>query len=661
MPITNTVIQTIKKDNEMYLDWLNKIGIDVGPDSYLAGPFVSPPYPVWPRNHDNFHYPLGMRRLLSLGFAGIKKEALDNAQKFNGNEKEYLLLIAQVYSAVIEIVKKFSLAAQKLGLKEIHKTCVALTERAPQTFLEACQLYWFAVIFRIGTSTVGRTDQHLFHFYKNDVGRNILTCHEAKKIVDELLFRFEKRGSGVGDTLQNIMLSGQDADGNDQTNDISYIILESMIINKYIEPKINVRLHKNSTPRLLELVARLQLTGRGICTVFNDDFIIKGLKLCGRPEKIAYNYCNDGCSEIILDGCGETWFRYIDCVKAVEHVLFNGAENIPDKKKMQYYSSMQDSIDVGSPIRKGLSTGDFLKMESFDEFYEAYLKQIKYQIRVMLKDPYNSDAYPMRLFTAATMPDVLENATEPYRNPSCYHTYGLFIGSLGTAVNSLAAVKYLIYDKKNICREDLLSALRNNFQDYRVLQGLCKGAPKFGNDDDFVDKLAVDIAGKFALWVQEHKDRTGRPILPGLYNHLFNHTAYSVGATPDGREFGSLVGEHISPTPGTALKGPTAVINSVCKLNLSEQVFGSTLHLNLPLTVFKEIEHPESILISLVKVFCQKGGCVLNINILDKQKLLDAQKHPDRYKDLIVRVWGFSYYFVLLSKEMQDHVIARAQ
>lgn len=661
MPSTDTTIQAIKKDNGMYLGWLDKVRIDVSGDFYLAGPFASPPYPVWPRNHDNFHYPLGMRRLLSLGFAGIKKEALDNAQKFNGNEKEYLLLIAQVYSAVIEIVKKFALAAQKLGLKEIHKTCIALTERAPQTFLEACQLYWFAIVFRIGTSTVGRIDQHLFYFYKNDVGKNILTCHEAKKIVDELLLRFEKRGSGVGDTLQNIMLSGQDTAGNDQTNDLSYIILESMIANKYIEPKINVRLHKNSPPRLLELTARLQLTGGGICTVFNDDFIIEGLKRYGRPDEIAYNYCNDGCSEVILDGCGETLFRYIDCVKAVEHVLFNGAENIPDKKKMQYYSSLQDSIDVGSPVKKGLSTGDFLKMESFDEFYEAYLKQIKYQIGGMLRDPYNSDAYPMRLFTAATMPDVLENALEPYTNPSCYHTYGLFIGSLGTAVNSLAAVKYLVYDKKNICRKDLLSALRNNFQDYRILQGLCKGAPKFGNDDDFVDKLAVDIAGKFALWVQEHKDRTGRPILPGLYNHLFNHTAYSVGATPDGREFGSSVGEHISPTPGTALKGPTAVINSVCKLNLSEQVFGSTLHLNLPLMVFKGIEHPERILMSLVKVFCQKGGCVLNINILDKQKLLDAQKHPDRYKDLIVRVWGFSYYFVLLSKEMQDHVIARAQ
>jgi formate C-acetyltransferase len=661
MSIPDILIKSAKDDTDIYLDWLKKIEIYVSKELYLAGPFISPQYPVWPRRHDNFHYPLGMRKLLSLGFAGIKSAALKNAQKYKGNKKEYLLLIANVYSAVIEIVRNISLAAQKQGLEEMYRVCDVLTERQPQTFLEACQLYWLSMIFRINTSAIGRIDQHLYPFYKKDTEKKILTGQKAKKIIEELLFRFEKRGAGVGDTLQNIMLSGQDAKGNDQTNDISYMVLETMLAKKYIEPKINVRVHKKSPQKLLELVARLQLSGSGICTVFNDEAIIPGLKQYGRPDEIAYNYCNDGCSEIILDGSGETWFRYIDCVKAVEHVLFNGEENIADKKRMQYYSSLQDFVDVKSPVVKGLHTGDFSKMEGFDEFYKAYLKQIEYQIGVILKEPFNNDDSPMRLFTAATMPGVLERGREPYSNQYCYHTYGLFIGSLGTAVNSLAAIKYLVYDNKSVSRRDLLLALRDNFTGHALLQELCKGAPKFGNDDDYVDNLAVDIAVKFASWVCGYKDRMGRPILPGLYNHLFHHTAYSVGATPDGREFGFPVGEHISPTPGTAVNGPTATINSVCKLNLSEQTFGSTLHLNLPCSTFKGIEHPENILISLIKVFCQKAGCVLNINVLDTQQLLEAQKQPERYKDLLVRVWGFSYYFVLLSKEMQDHVIARSQ
>lgn len=659
--ISETLINAITSDTERYIDWLNSIELYVDKSLFLAGPFLSPKYPVWPRYHDNFHYPLGMKKLLSLGFSGIKDLALKNADRFEGNQKQYLLLISQVYNEIINVIKKFTIVAKDNNQNNIFQVCNSLLQNPPKTFLEACQLYWFATIFRIGTSTVGRIDQHLFPYYKSDMERGIMNEDITKKIISGLLYRFEKRGDGKGDTLQNITLSGQNAKGEDKTNPLTYLILESFLENNYIEPKINMRISNKSPQRLLEYVTELQMRGSGICTILNDDAIIKGLLRYKRPVEIASEYCADGCTEIILDGVGATWFRYIDCVKAIEHTLFQGEENIPSKEKLQYYSNYQDYVDVEAPVAKGLRTQNFLTMKTFDDFYRAYISQIKYQVDIMLKPPFDSDEYPMRLFTAATMPEVLETATEPYTNPNCYHTYGLFIGSLGTAVNSLASIKSMIYEKEIIKKEELLSALRDNFENQPLIHQLCKEAPKFGNDDDYIDTMAVDIAKRFASWVRKYKDRTGKPILPGLYNHLFHHTAYRVGATPDGRKFGDPVGEHLSPSPGTTNKGPTAIINSVCKVNTSEQIFGSTLHLNIPKVSIQGNERPQNILNYLNKAFCHKGGCVLNVNILDVEQLLEAQKHPEKYKDLVIRVWGFSYYFTQLSKEMQDHVISRAK
>jgi formate C-acetyltransferase len=660
MAISDLVIERIEDDTKTYIDWLKTIELDVDKNCFIVGPYGSPEYPVWPRNHDNFHYPLGMKKILSVGFSGIKKLALENAKRFEGNQREYLLLISKVYDSIIQTIQKFAEIAKAKRMNKSYHICDTLTKNAPRSFLEACQLYWFATIFRVGTATIGRIDQHLWPFCKADMKRGVIDSGHIKKIISELLLRFEKRGGGKGDTLQNITLSGKNSSGNDLTNDLTYAILELSTKETRIEPKINVRIHKNSPERLLDLVSELQLNGTGICTIFNDDAIIGGLAKHERPLDVSCNYCSDGCSEIILDGTGETAFRYVDCVKAIEHTLFNGEENVPARKKLQYYSGDQEYTDVKPPVEKGLKTGDFVKHENFKDFYDAYLKQLKYQVDIMLKSPYNSDQFPMRLFTAATMPNVIENACEPYTNPDCFHTYGLFIGSLGTAVNSIAAIKSLVYEKKLIKREDLIDALRNNFKDYSILQQLCKKAPKFGNDDDYVDSIAVDIAKKYASWVKEYKDKMGRQILPGLYNHLFQHTSYATGATPDGRQFGDPVGEHLSPTPGTATKGPTAIINSICKIDTSEQIFGSTLHLNIPVVSIKGIKNPQKNLKHINKVFCLKNGCVLNINILDSEKLLEAQRHPENFKDLIVRVWGFSYYFTQLSKEMQDHVISRA-
>ena len=416
MKIPDISIDSIKKDTEIYIDWLQKIETRVDSDLILAGPFSFPDYPVWPRDFDNFHYPLGMRKLLTMGFSGIKETAYINAQNMEGNQREYLLLINKVYSAVTAVIERYADTAKEKRHHNLAHACRALSVRAPASFLEACQLYWFATLFRIGTATIGRMDQHLYQYYKNDRESMRISSTTARNLVGELLFRFEKRGNIKGDTLQNVTLGGKDALGRDQTNELTYMILELFLKKKYLEPKINIRVHEGSPENLLNIAAQLQLKGTGICTIFNDESIADSLLQYGRPAQLAFDYCSDGCSEIILDGYGETAFRYVDCVKAVEHTLFNGEENVPSRKKLQYYSATQDYTDVVPPVPKGIKTGDFLKMDSFEDFYEAYLAQLKYQVDVVLKKPYNADEYPMRLFTAATMPD--ESAMESLRRVS---------------------------------------------------------------------------------------------------------------------------------------------------------------------------------------------------------------------------------------------------
>ncbi len=657
---SEVLIQSLEEDNRRYLDWLPQVEIKVDEGRLLAGPDTSPDYPVWPRPHDNFHYPLGMQRLLNMGYAGIRDLAEKNAGIQTGTCKEYLLLIAQTYAAICSRIDTFAAAAGKAGRPAMQAACARLATAAPRTFREACQAYWFATVFRIGTATIGRMDQHLYPYYEADRECGESSAGQVRELIHELLDRYESRGRGVGDTLQNITLSGRDSSGNDQTNPITYLLIEEYMQTGHIEPKINIRVHAGTPRRLKALIAQMQVGGTGNCTLFNDDTIIASQKSYGRPDSVAAAYCADGCSEIILDGFGETAFRYIDCVKAIEHTLFNGGNNLPGKKRLQYFDNAGDYVKVQSPVPDGKATGSFLEIVSFDAFFEAYLAQLKHQLEIILEPPYNTDESPIRAFTAATFPGVLETGINPFDNPDCFHTYGLFIGSLGTAANSLAAIKTLVYGKPGLRKTDLLEALKGNFENQPVIRQLCLNVPKFGNDDDRVDNLVVEVAGRFAAWVREKQDRIGRPILPGLYNHLFHHTAYNVGATPDGRRYGDPVGEHLSPTPGTAQNGPSAIINSVGKVNTAEQLFGSTVHMNIPLISLNGIEKGKAILQALNDAFCLKNGCVLNTNVLNAERLREAQENPTGHEDLVVRVWGFSFYFTRLSREMQNHVIERA-
>ena len=229
MEIANILIDSITDDTRRYKKWLKTIELRVDKDFFLAGPFLSPEYPVWPRYHDNVHFPLGMRKLLSLGFSGIRDTALKKANEFEGNQRQYLLLIHEVYNEITSVIKNYSKIAKEKKLYDIHQVCDVLSRSAPTSFLEACQLYWFSTIFRIGTSTVGRIDQHLYPFYETDLKKGLINSQIANKVISELLYRFEKRGNSKGDTLQIITLGGQNASGEDQTNALTYHILKLCI------------------------------------------------------------------------------------------------------------------------------------------------------------------------------------------------------------------------------------------------------------------------------------------------------------------------------------------------------------------------------------------------------------------------------------------------
>jgi len=262
-------------------------------------------------------------------------------------------------------------------------------------------------------------------------------------------------------------------------------------------------------------------------------------------------------------------------------------------------------------------------------------------------------------FLSGAFPICLEKAVDPLRGGFNIESFQLLSGSITTVADCLAGIKKIVFEEKCCSIKELLKALRNNFDGQEALRLRLLNAPKFGNDDDFVDLIAADIAKKYCEYVIQYKTPNGKSIWPGLYNIDFNTFAKILGATPDGRKAGDPIAEHFSPTPGRAKSGPTAVILSAVKAPLYLGFASSPLHISLSRSCIPMDEEGKLLLRSLLISSLNMGVNVLNVAVYDETILKQAKIHPERYEDIVVRVWGFNARFVDLSEELQEHVIAR--
>lgn len=626
---------------------------------------------------DHKHYAFN-HSFLEIGLPAIVRETVENACKVTGTPSAYLLAISQAYAAIVGYIERHAekaaaLASGATGKERerfltIARTCSAIAVGPPGTFLEAVQLYKFMYRIRCAyhTATIGRLDQYLYPFYRKDVEEGRTTREEAMALLCELWDLFN-----CGNTLTNLMLGGQDRDGRDATNELSYLMIDVALKLKKPEPYVSVRIHSSTPRRFIEKVAELHVQGIGHGTVYNDEEIIPSLVDNWIPLERARNYANDGCTEIIIDGESNIdFFNMWTALKSLELTIFNGEQNVDvyDAEHSRDPEFTRWCLEkMYWPIcRTGYRSGDVTRMTSFEEVYRAFLRQYLFQIDFWIAafENFISPSYETGLTSlvlAGTYPECRLTGADPKRGGGYKEKCLMgFVGNVPVVADSLAGIKKVVFEDRYCTMQELRAALKADFEGHEALRQRLLQAPKFGNDDDFVDQIASDIVDHLIAHFKKTRGIHGKPYLLALYTDAFVAVADLCGATPDGRKWGDSTGMHYSPVPGRARNGPTAVLRSATKASLGRACGTSPVNINLP-SPSQDMAGEMSAAVSLVTAAVDLGVAVMTVARYDAEALEKAQEKPEDYPDLIVRVRGFSMRFVDLDRPMQDHIIERTR
>jgi formate C-acetyltransferase len=602
------------------------------------------------------HIPFGGQRVLTLGYGGLIDAARQRLQDLAeapdppkaSSKTAFLHAIVIVFEAATRFVLRHALEAERLShiapnaqrqdeLQNIAASCRWIATQPPCNFSEALQLFWFTcLIHKMEEQSclpIGRFDQDLHSFYLHDYESGYVTQDTALELLECLWIKFNIESDLTTDTCENITLSGQNMYGHDVTNDLTYLCLKASQELQLPDPKINVRFHRNSSSRLWQICCEIVKEGiGGFPNFFNDDANIPNLVKVGIPLGDARLYSCDGCQELIIPGKGDFYptFSSIDFLDTLLQVLHQPRS-----------------------------------YETFSDFMVEYKAQLSQAINHAVTVANRKDMMMAKLapvpFLSATLEGCLEQAMDKTAGGTHYNFTGCLGRAFSNAANSLAVIKKLVFDEHLYKMTTLTTALTKNWDGYERLRLFAVNrVPKYGNDDDYVDALAVEIADHFIQEVPRYQNPRGGQFYPGLFT--FHHVTRGglMPASPDGRRAGDGVASHISPVVGTDLNGPTAVLNSALKICHLQPSEGAALGVRF---------HPSALqgdigtqnLIAFTKTFMENGGLSLQFNVVDSKTLRTAQQHPERYQNLIVRVWGFSAYFVTLTKQYQDDVIARTE
>jgi trans-4-hydroxy-L-proline dehydratase len=675
----------IEEDRDRFVRLFNAKPVDIPAAGRLAGADEycraddealiddGPDWAVGDHKHYAFNH-----SFLQVGLPAIVAETAANADKTTGVASQYLSAISDSYTAIIGFIQRHAdqaatLASQADGpdrqrLEEMSRACAAIATRPPETFHEAVQLYKFMYRIRCDyhTATIGRLDQYLYPFYQADLDAGRLTPDEAMDLLAEIWVMFNR-----GQTLTNLMLAGQDREGGDATNALSYLMIDVALTLKMPEPYVNVRIHANTPESFIEKVADLHLQGHGHGTVYNDEVLIPGLVENLIPLDRARNYANDGCTELTIDGesCID-FFNMMMALKSVELMMFNGEQNVDvydvENSRRPEWSDHLVNRNYWPICKVGYQSGDVTKMTSFEEVYDAFVQQYLFQIEYWMATFDNFVTPTYRVGTtsfvlAGTYPDCRHTGADPKRGGG-YREKCLmgFVGNVPAAADCLAAIKRVVFEQQLCTMAELQEALRADFEGHEDLRQQLKHAPKFGNDDDAVDLIASGIVDHLIAHFKQSLAPHGKPYLLALYTDAFTGVQDIVGATPDGRKWGDTTGMHYAPVPGRALTGPTAVLQSAAKACLGAACGTAPVNVNLPPTS-DDAAAEKRAAIGLINAAVEMGISVMTVARYDVDVLHKAQENPDAYQDLIVRVRGFSMRFTDLDPSIQEHIIARTR
>ena len=578
---------------------------------------------------------------------------------------EAVMILGQRYEALAREMAAAETDPQwKADLLTIAENCAVVPAHKPQTFHQALQMYWFvhlAVTSELNpwdSYSPGRLDQHVYPFYRDDVAAGRLTRDQALELLECLWVKFNNQPAPpkVGVTLKesgtytdfaNINTGGIAPDGSDGVNDVSYLILDCMDDMKLLQPSSNVQISRKTPMKFLLRACEISRKGWGQPAFYNTEAIVQELLAAGKSLEDARRGGTSGCVETGAFG-NEAYILtgYFNLPKILELTLYNGYDHVAGRQL-------------------GLPLGNAEDFHSYEELLDAYHKQIEYFLDIKVRgsnliESIYANYMPVPFLSVITN-DCIATGKDYNAGGARYNTSYLQGVGIGTVTDSLAAIRYQVFDEKNITMRDLLRAMREDFaNDPQILNLVQNHSPKYGNDDDYADDIMRSV-------FEFYRDAvTGRPnqrggtyrvnMLPTTCHVYFGEVML---ASANGRRAGKPVSEGISPEKGADTNGPTAVLRSCAKMD----------HLSTGGTLLNQKFTPSVVageaglrqMANLIRAYFNMDGHHIQFNVIDRQTLLDAQAHPEEYKDLIVRVAGYSDHFRNLSRALQDEIIARTE
>ena len=551
---------------------------------------------------------------------------------------------------------------RKAELLKIAEVCRWVPAHAPRTFWEAVQMYWFV---HLGTITElngwdamnpGHLDQHLGGFYEAGLKDGSLDRDKAKELLSCLWIKINNtpappkvgvtaKESGTYNDFTNINLGGLTRDGRDGSNEVTYICLEIFDELRLLQPQGNVQVSERTPDNVLRAAARVFRNGMGYPSMFNCDMVIQEQMRAGKTLEDAREGGNSGCIET---GCA-----------GKEAYLLHGYLNVP--KLLEY--ALTNGVDLISGKQASIKTGELSEFKTFDDLYAAFEKQMQYAVETKVGvDNYLRYQYATKMaatFLSCVIRDCIANGKDYYNGGPRYNTDYIQCCGIGTITDSLSAIKKHVFDEGKYTLAELVDAMKNNWEGKEEMRlTLWNKTPFFGNDDDYADDLMRMV------YESLYETIDGKHSILGPTYHLnmlsttcHNYFGQKLGATPNGRFSGMPESDGTSPSHGADRNGPTAVVKSLAKMDQVKSG-GTLLNQRFLPSVLAGEEGIEGVK-NLIRAYFKLGGHHIQFNVVDNEMLHDAQAHPDNYRGLLVRVAGYSDYFVDLDNYQQNEIIAR--
>lgn len=642
-------------------------------------------------NAGDAHLAVNYERILKDGLRGYEKRVKEYKASLDLTDPEsidkycFYNAVLIVLEAVRNFANRYSVLAKdlaekelnqerKIELLEISRICSKVPYEPAETFREAVQSVWFIqLILQIESNghslSYGRFDQYMYPYYNRDIKNGtikesealeLLTCLWIKTLtINKVRSQAHTLSSAGSPMYQNVTIAGQTIDKKDAVNDLSFLVLKSVAQTRLTQPNLTVRYHKNINKHFLDECVEVMRLGFGMPALNNDEIIIPSFMDWQVKEEDAYNYSAIGCVETAVPGkwgyrC--TGMSYINFPRMLLCTMNNGVDLTSNKRFTKGY-------------------GYFTEMESYEELLKAWDKTIReitrYSVIVEnVIDKASERDVPDILCSALTDDCIARGKTIKEGGAVYDFISGLQVG-IANMADCLAAIKKLVYEEKKITKQELWDAILDDFsspENKKIQEMLIREAPKYGNDDDYVDHLIVEAYDSYIEEIEKYPNtRYNRGPIGGIRYAGTSSISANVGqgmstmATPDGRNAFEPLAEGCSPAHNSDKNGPTAVFKSVSKLRTNKITGGVLLNQKMTPQMLSTEENRQKLELLIKTFFNRLHGYHVQYNIVSKETLIDAQKHPEKHKDLIVRVAGYSAFFNVLSKKTQDDIIGRTE